>query len=395
MAGTTHTPEAMLERLVAFDTTSAKSNLALIEFVRDYLAGHGVASRLVHDETGAKANLVATLGPQRAGGVALCGHTDVVPVTGQSWDTEPFALARRGAAGERLYGRGTADMKSFIAVVLALVPEVLAARPRTPLHVVLSYDEEVGCFGMRRLLDHLGDALPRPEIAIIGEPTQMCVVTAHKGVAVFETEVSGVAAHSSAPDAGVNAVAYAAEIIAFIFRLGEELRAAAAPESGFDPPWTTVNVAPVTGGTAINIIPAACRFLWEFRTLPNVDAAALQARVDAFVAAEILPRMAAAPGAAGQAGVGVTSRALCTVPGLRPEPGSAAETLVTRLTGANRTHTVAFAAEAGMLQRSEISTVICGPGDIAQAHQPNEWIARAQIDACVAFMRRLIEWAAG
>ena len=389
MTAAIYSPEALLDKLIAFDTTSAKSNLALIAFVRDYLAGHGVASRLVHDETGTKANLVATLGPQRAGGVALCGHTDVVPVTGQSWDTEPFTLASRGRDGTRLYGRGTADMKSFIAVVLALVPDFLAARLTTPIHIVLSYDEEVGCFGMRRLLSHLGEALPRPEIAIIGEPTEMRVVTAHKGVAVFETEVTGVAAHSSAPAAGVNAVAYGAEIIGFIFQLGGALRAAAEPDSGFDPPWTTVNVAPVEGGTAINIIPAQCRFLWEFRTLPSADADALRARVDDFVAAEILPRMRAENPAAG-----VATRELCTVPSLRPEPGSAAETLAARLTGANSTHSVAFAAEAGMLQQSEISTVICGPGNIAQAHQPNEWIARSQIDACAAFMTRLVDWAA-
>jgi acetylornithine deacetylase len=382
----TPSPTEMLRRLVAFDTVSANSNLALIDWVVRYLDGHGIAARLTFDETRSKANLFATIGPQDAGGgVILSGHTDVVPVAGQAWDSDPFALVERDG---RLYGRGTADMKSFIAIALALVPEFKARALKRPIHLALSFDEEVGCFGAPRLIEALPQGTGRPGLVIVGEPTNMEVANAHKGCHVFATSVTGLEAHSSAPQRGVNAIVAASEIIQFIAGLAGEARAASRPASGFEPPYTSFNIGTISGGTAMNIIARECEFTWEFRPLPGEDSAAIRARIDAFVASDLLPRLRQI-----HPGADVTTRALASVPGLAAETGSPAEELARQLTGANQSTVVAYGTEAGLFQGAGIPAVICGPGSMEQGHKPNEFITLAQIEAGTEFQRRLADWA--
>ncbi len=392
---------AILERLVAYDTVSAKSNLALVDWVADYLDGCGVASALTRNAEGTKANLFATIGPPERGGVILSGHTDVVPVEGQAWDGDPFRLEARPAdqgsgdrgsadqGSDRLYGRGTADMKGFIALVLALVPQALARPLAIPLHLALSYDEEVGCLGVPALIRALPEGIARPLLAIIGEPTGMRVANAHKGIHFLRTRVTGHEAHSSMPERGVNAIAAAAEIIAEIGRLAAECRAAAPAHSRFDPPYTSFNIGRVAGGTAVNIIARDCAFDWEFRPMPGEDGAALRRRIDDFVTADLLPRMRF-----GHPDAAVETETMASVPPLVPDPASPAEALAHRLTGANEAATtIAFATEAGLFQSAGIPAVICGPGSIEVAHQPNEYITRAQLAAGAAFLDRLLAWA--
>ncbi len=376
---------AILERLVGFDTVSANSNLALIDWVADYLDGFGIASTLTRSPDGGKANLFATVGPPERGGVILSGHTDVVPVAGQAWDTDPFRLVARD---DRLYGRGAADMKGFIALALALVPEAVALPLQTPLHLALSYDEEVGCLGVPALIRALPQGLARPRLAIIGEPSEMRVANAHKGIQFLRTRVTGHEAHSSAPERGVNAIAAAAENIAEIGRIAAERRAAAGPDSRFDPPYTSFNIGRIEGGSAVNIIARDCVFEWEFRAIPGDDDAALRERVDKFVEADLLPRLRAVhPDAA------VETESAALVPPLVPDPASPAEALARGLTHANETTTIAFATEAGLFQMAGIPAVICGPGSIDVAHQPNEHISRAQLAAGGEFLDRLLTWA--
>jgi acetylornithine deacetylase len=372
----------ILDRLVGFDTVSARSNLALIRFVAELLAGRGVDARLTHHPGGEKANLYATIGPDAPGGIVLSGHTDVVPVEGQPWTADPFRLTRRGT---RLYGRGTTDMKGFIAVALALLPEMLAEPLAVPIHFAFSFDEEVGCAGVPHLLAELGSALPLPSIALIGEPTEMRPVTAHKGIHGFVTAFRGRDGHSSAPQRGAGAIIPAAQAVAFLGQLAAELRSAAPAGSPFDPPYTTLNVGTISGGTAINILPRECRFVWEFRPIPETDAAALVRRFEAHLAGELLPRMRqSAPEAE------IRNERICAAPPLRPEPDSPAERLARALTGANASGTVAFATEAGLFQEKGVSAVVCGPGSIAQAHQPDEFIEEEQLAQCEAMLRKLI-----
>jgi acetylornithine deacetylase len=374
----------ILERLVGFDTTSAKSNLDLIHWVADYLDGYGIACRLYPDAEGGKANLFATIGPADRGGVILSGHTDVVPVAGQTWSSDPFRLERREG---RFYGRGAADMKGFIALALALVPQALARPLRVPLHLALSFDEEVGCLGVPALIAALPQGAARPRLAIIGEPSEMRVANAHKGIQFLRTRVTGHEAHSSAPDDGVNAIAAAAEIIAEIGRLAADCRAAAG-DSRFDPPYTTFNVGRIEGGTAVNIIARACGFDWEFRTIPGEDDTLPRRRIETFVENELLPRMRSRHSQAD-----VTTETAAMVPPLVPDCASPAEALARELTGANETTTIAFATEAGLFQAAGIPAVICGPGSIEVAHKPNEYITAAQLAAGGEFLGRLLVWA--
>ncbi len=379
----------ILAQLIGFDTTSHLSNLDLIEFVEDYLARHGVASRRIPSDDGTKTNLLATVGPEIEGGIVLSGHTDVVPVAGQEWTSDPFLLDTREVDGQtRHFGRGTADMKGFIAAVLARVPALAAGELKTPIHIGLTYDEEVGCKGVGRMIEQLGDVVPMPAVAIVGEPTSMQIVTGHKGIRGFETLLTGVAAHSSAPHLGVNAIAHAARFVDFLTGLAAEVRDGANPDSPFEPPWTTFNIGTIQGGEALNIIAERCAVKWEFRPLPETDADAIVARVQDFIDGELHPSMQAADPRAG-----AELRALEAVPPMRPDPDSPAERLVRHLTGANTTHTVAYVAEASQYQAHGIPTVLCGPGDIAQAHQADEWIAQSELDACEAFLDRLQAWA--
>lgn len=376
---------AILERLVGFDTVSANSNLELIGWIADYLDGYGIACALTHDAAGGKANLFATIGPGERGGVILSGHTDVVPVAGQAWDSDPFRLTRRE---DRLYGRGAADMKGFIALALALAPKALESPLAVPLHLAFSFDEEVGCLGVPELIRALPEGGARPRLAIIGEPTEMRIGNAQKGLSFLETRVAGLEGHSSRPDEGVNAIQAAAEIIAEIGRLAAAARTRAQPGSGFDPPYTSFNLGMIKGGTAVNIIARDCTFSWEFRTLPGEDPAAPLARLKRFVEDDLLPRMQAVhPGAA------AATEPIAVVPPLVPDPGSPAEALARTLLGANAPVTVAFATEAGHFQQAGIPAVICGPGSISVAHRPNEYITLPQLAAGAEFLDRLLLWA--
>ncbi len=375
------TPLEMLARLVSFDTESSQTNLPLVDFVESYLAGWNVPFVRLPNEAGDKAALYATIGPSDRGGVVLSGHTDVVPVKGQSWTSDPFTLR---VADGKAFGRGAVDMKAFVAIMLALVPEFLAADLKTPIHIMLSYDEETTCLGVMDAINRLGHDLPLPKVAIVGEPTELEVVDAHKSVVTFLTEVHGFEAHSSKPYLGASAVMTAAELIGELNRIADEMMDRGDPSGRFDPPYTTVHVGTVAGGNARNILSKYCAFHWEFRGLPSLDPQEIPSRLERFandVAMKRLNRF-------GDWGRIETTLAVA-VPGLAPDPGSAAETLVLRLAGKNQTQTVPFGTEAGHYQKAGIPTVVCGPGSINQAHQPDEYITLEQLDAGVAFMRRL------
>lgn len=379
--GQTVSPREMIETLIGFDTTSRDSNLALIHHVRDYLAGWGVESTLIHNEDGNKANLYATVGPAVDGGVVLSGHTDVVPIDGQDWDSDPWTVTEKGG---RLYGRGTCDMKSFSAIGLAHVPKFLEAGLKVPIHFALSYDEEVGCLGVHSMIDHIGTLAVRPKAVIVGEPTDMKVVNAHKGCVTINTKVRGLEAHSSAIQLGVNSIYHAAELVGFIQALAEEMAEGPDRNERFNPPYTTVHIGTIRGGTARNIIPKETEILWEFRPLPEFDHEHIVTRFREFAETEVLPKMRARHPEA-EIVTEVTNRLIPLV----PADDSPAETLAMALVGSNETGAVSYGTEAGAFQRAEIPTVVCGPGNIEQAHKPNEFIELSQIDACIDFMDKL------
>jgi acetylornithine deacetylase len=380
MAGTTYTTEDMLARLIAFDTTSRDGNLPLIAFVEDYLDGWGVPHFRVDYEAGKKTNLFVTIGPAIAGGIVLSGHTDVVPVDGQPWTTSPFALTKKE---DRLYGRGTCDMKGFLAVCLARVPDFVAAKLKRPIHLALSCDEEVGCRGVRPLVAHIRDHLPKPGAVIVGEPTSMKVVNGHKSALTFATEVTGLEGHSALTDRGVNAIMVAGELLAEINRIRQSLIETGDPTGRFDPPYSTVHVGLIEGGTAKNIIPRRCAFQWETRLLPMADPDYTLTRFEDF-ARTLEPAMKAVSPASG-----IRTETVNRVPGLAPEEDSKAEHLALHLANANATHAVSYVTEAGLYQQIGIPTVVCGPGSIEQAHKADEFIAVSELRKCEAFMARL------
>ncbi len=379
----TFNTQEMLAHLVAFDTTSRESNLALIEFVQDYLEGHGVESMLFHNDASTKANLYATIGPRDVpGGIVLSGHTDVVPVDGQEWASDPFALREHDG---RLYGRGTADMKGFIASALALVPEFVAGVGRTPLHLAFSYDEEVGCLGVHSMVRHIAAHLPRPNAVIVGEPTLMQVVNSHKGIRTFTTEIIGLEAHSSTPHLGVNAIDVAVQLINYLHGLRKEMQARGDASGRFDPPYSSLHVGVIDGGTALNILPRRCRFQWEIRPLPGQDPDEIAARFNAYAMNKVLPALRAI-----SAQASITTRQRADVPPLAPQDTSPAQVLVTALRGSNAMHAVSYTTEAGIFQDAGIPAVVCGPGSIDQAHKPDEFVARSELAACDAFLRQLL-----
>ncbi len=367
----------LLERLVAFDTTSRESNLALISFVEDYLAEAGIGARRLPSADGRKANLIATIGPARSGGIVLSGHTDVVPVDGQRWTSDPFRLT---VDGERIFGRGVADMKAFIACALAAAPQFARSGLARPIHLALSYDEEVGCLGAPALATTVATDCWEPAIAIVGEPTSMRIVEGHKGAALFEVLVRGVAGHSSAPQQGISAIMHAIPLLERLHALAESL-ARGAQRDAFEPPFSTLTVGRIEGGTAANILAAECRFSFDLRCVPGVDPRDLLAPF--LAAAEETDRAMRAF----SSDAGVAVRPLAEVPPLAPEPDGAAAALARRITGDNEQgRCVAFGSEAGIFQRAGLSTVICGPGSIEQAHAPDEFILIEQIQRCNAFM---------
>lgn len=379
----TFTTADLLDRLVSFDTTSRNSNLPLIGFVRDYLDAHGIPYRISTDATGGKANIHAIVGPQGPGGIALSGHVDTVPVDGQAWSSDPFTLRRQNG---RLYARGSADMKGFVAACLAAVPAMKARPLERPLHLFISYDEEVGCLGAQRLLEDLEASGLKPALCVVGEPSGMQPILAHKGKLNLRVGVRGLPGHSSDPAKGVNAIQAAGEALAYIAAQARRYANEGPFEDGFDPPHTTIHVGTIQGGTILNIIPERCEFIMEWRTIPGDDAVRQLERLRRFVAENIEPAMHAV-----HSGTGFDFEVLNTMPELSLDADHPLTTIVKQLTGSNSTGKVSYGTEGGYYQGAGIPTIVCGPGHIAQAHQPDEWIAQEQLDACDAFIRRLAD----
>jgi acetylornithine deacetylase len=371
---------ALVKELIAFDTTSRDSNLALIDFAQGLLEKSGARCRRTFDATGQKANLFATFGPDGDGGYVLSGHTDVVPVDGQDWSSDPFRAELRDG---KLYGRGACDMKGFVGVALSLADEIGKARLTRPLHIALSYDEEVGCVGVTGLLEDLKARNLKPALAIIGEPTLMKIVGAHKGGAKLVTRCRGKEHHSSAPEKGANAVMMAGEFIALLGRVWDEQRADADPR--FDPPHSTVQANMVAGGTAVNILAREAQITWEYRALPGRDASAIVDTIKHRAAADILPKYRAR---AAEAAIATELHA--AYPGLALNEDSPAIALARELTGANRVEAVSYGTEAGHFQSFGIPAVICGPGSIDQAHAADEFVALGELEACEMFLRKVI-----
>ncbi|PLW75443.1 acetylornithine deacetylase [Cohaesibacter celericrescens] len=372
----------MISTLVSFDTVSSNSNLALIEYVREYLAQLGVDSSLVYNEDKTKANLYAIVGPKVEGGVVLSGHTDVVPVAGQPWDSNPFEVIEKDG---RLYGRGTADMKGFDAIVLSQVPAMLQADLKRPIIIALSYDEETGCVGAPFMIDEIVKHVPKPSAVIVGEPTNMKVVSAHKGINVFKTTVTGLEGHSSQIDQGVSAVMTAAKLINFLDGQLEHYRANAYPDSGFEPPFTTVHVGMVEGGTAPNIIARECSFSWDVRDMPWDTLSDVTDRFEAYCE-ELRTKMKLL-----NPRCNIETHVIASAPPLKPEDDGEAELLCRSITGLNATSVVPYGTEAGQFQGAGFSTIVCGPGNIEQAHKANEFIELAEVEKAVTFMGKLID----
>lgn len=374
--------EELLTALVGFDTTSRLSNLALIDYVAGYLAQYGIASTRIHNEDKTKANLFATIGAGSTGGIVLSGHTDVVPVDGQDWQSPPFTLTERDG---KLYGRGACDMKGFIACVLAAVPNMSAAPLKHPIHLAFSYDEEVGCIGVGSMIEHIVRERIKPSLCIIGEPTSMRVINAHKSINSFRTTVIGHSAHSSRTQEGVSAIFGAARLITFLGEIAEEMHSRGDPSGRFDPPYTSLSVGLIEGGSAVNIIPKECTFAWEYRALPESDQDEIIARFRHYCEHEVAPEMKRRAGEAG-----IVTRARSQAPGLFMPAGAPQEAIVLGLAERNGTEAVSYATEGGLFQRSEIPTYVCGPGDIAQAHKPDEFVPRSDLRACERFLSRVI-----
>jgi len=366
----------LLGELIAFPTVSSESNLELISWASDRLGTLGARTRITIDPTGTKANLFATFGPEGDGGLVLSGHSDVVPADGQDWTGDPFHMAERHG---RLYGRGACDMKGFIAAVLATAPDFAAASLRRPLHVALTYDEEIGCFGARALAEDLAREGLRPDMAIIGEPTGMAIVDGHKGCFEYTTEFAGLPGHASAPARGVNAVEYAVCYAARLMELGEALQARAPVGSRFEPPWTTLQVGVIAGGTARNVIAERCEVEWEMRPVRAADADFVKAEIDRYAAEELLPRMHAV-----HPDAHIARQVIGEVAALAPVEDNPARDIAARMTNAGPAEVVSFGTEAGIYQQAGLACVVCGPGSIAQAHKADEYVSREQLAACLA-----------
>ncbi|WP_251975846.1 acetylornithine deacetylase [Salinicola avicenniae] len=377
------TSQEILGKLIRFATVSRDSNLALIEFIRDYLADHGVESELIHNEDASKANLWATLGPTDRGGVVLSGHTDVVPVDGQPWTLPPFEMTERDG---KLYGRGTADMKGYIACVLAAVPQFLATDLKTPIHLAFSYDEEVGCLGVRSILSMLKDKAHQPIACIIGEPTELKPVLGHKGKLGVRCHVKGAPCHSAYAPEGVNAIENAARLITKLTEIGTRLADPAHHDERFYPPFSTVQTGVIEGGQALNIVPADCRFNWEVRSLPGFDASEVEREMRDYAERELIPTMRAVV-----PDTDIVFEPLQSYPGLTTAASSDVAQLIATLAERDDFGTVAYGTEGGLFHEAGIPTVVCGPGCMDQGHKPDEFIAIEQLERCDAMMQRLAE----
>jgi len=374
--------KSILDRLIAFPTVSADSNLDLITYAGGVLEDCGARVKISRDRTGAKANLFATLGPETSGGLVLSGHTDVVPADACEWTGDPFRMHQ---ADGRVYGRGTCDMKGFIAAVLAKAPDYAALDLKRPLHVALTYDEEVGCFGARHLVEELTESDLRPSVAIIGEPTEMRVIEGHKGCYEYTTSFHGTDGHGSEPDKGVNAIHVAAQFVSRMLELAEDLRLKTGPDtSRFSPPWTTLQTGRIEGGLARNVIARHCSVEWEMRPVRDQDARQVKAALEAYCMDVLLPKMRAVyPDA------DIVTEVIGEVAGLAVMRDNEARDIVTALTGANLCDVVAFGTEAGLFQSLGMSVVVCGPGSIDQAHQPDEFVSIDQLEKCLGMLAGL------
>jgi acetylornithine deacetylase len=374
--------KAILADLIGFPTISSDGNLALIDYIAGRLSAVGARVSVTRDASGLKANLFATLGPEGGGGIVLSGHTDVVPITGQEWASDPFRMDERDG---RLYGRGACDMKGFIAACLAMAPEFAAVPLARPLHFAFTYDEEVGCFGARALVAELARAGIRPAVAIIGEPTEMRIIEGHKGCYEYTVEFTGIEGHASRPDLGVNAVEYATRYIARLLDIAEELKARAPAASPFEPPWTTLQVGTISGGIARNVIAGHCAVEWEMRPVANADAEYARQAIGTYVEGTLKPAMRAVSPSAD-----IVTHVIGEVEGLEPAEQCEALEIVRELTGSTETDVVSFGTEAGLFQKAGISTVVCGPGSIAQAHKPDEFVSLEQLEACIEMLQKLV-----
>lgn len=370
-----------LDTLIGFDTTSRNSNLELIDWIDSQLAALGATCTRIESACGTKSNLWARIGPDVAGGLVLSGHTDVVPVDGQDWHTDPFRLTE---ADGRLYGRGTSDMKSFLALCMAFAPALAQLSLSRPVHFAFSYDEEVGCQGAPAMIARIVKAGARPDAVWVGEPTLWHVVSGHKSLVVFEVEVTGREAHSSLAQLGVSAVGEAVDLMAVLRTIERDLAANPAADSPFEPPYPTLSIGEVIGGTAANILARQCRFVFDLRCPPGHDADAILSPFTAATKAAHERLQARFP----EAGVKVTR--LSNVPPLEPDLESAAETLVRALTGDNDLRAAPYTTEAGQFHAAGLPAVICGPGSIDQAHTPNEFIAPDQLEKGVEIFQRLL-----
>jgi acetylornithine deacetylase len=372
---------AELRDLVAFDTTSRNTNLPLIDHVEAKLAALGAVCERIPSADGTKANLHARFGPAVDGGVVLSGHTDVVPVDGQPWTTDPWTLTEKGGL---LYGRGTCDMKGFAACILALAPSLAKADLERPVHIALSHDEEVGCLGAPAMIERIMAGPVKPAIVIVGEPTDMKVVTAHKGLFSMTVKVRGREAHSSLVKDGACAITHAVPLMQFLVDEAAKLEAAAPADSPFNPAHGTITIGEVKGGTALNILALDCEFGTLMRPAPWDDPHDLERRFRARAAGIEAKMRESAPEAS------IEIRVRSDVPAFAPEVDGAAERLARRLTGDNSTRTVSYGTEAGQFQAAGLSVVVCGPGSISQAHQPDEFVAVEQLDRCCGFLERLV-----
>ena len=372
---------SLLGRLIGYPTISADSNLDLITDLATHLQDCGARVDLFHDVTGSKANLFATLGPDRAGGVVLSGHTDVVPVADQDWSSEPFGM--RESDG-RLYGRGSCDMKGFIAASVVMAQEFSAMALHRPIHFAFTYDEEVGCIGASALVPELQKRGLKPAMAIIGEPTEMRVIEGHKGCCEYTARFSGLEGHGSAPERGVNAAEYAVRYVSRLLELRTQLIARVPGSSRFEPPWSTLNIGQISGGVAHNVIAAKAAVEWEMRPVVQADADFVKKAIEEYVETELLPAMRAV-----WSGADISTEVVGEIAGLERMDDNAARDLVTGLVGANTADVVAFCTEAGLFQKMGTSVVVCGPGSIEQAHMADEFVAVDQLAACLDMLTRL------
>ena len=373
----------ILKNLVSFDTTSSKSNLDLIEFIKNYLNEFNIESTLLHDNTNEKANLYATIGPKDVSGIILSGHTDVVPINKDSWDYDPFNLTQ---IDDKFFGRGCADMKGFLALVLSRVPIMVQANLKKPIHLAFSHDEEVGCVGVKKLLDHIHQIPIKPEFCIVGEPTSMEVVTSHKGKCAYKVNVKGLASHSGQAPLGVNAISYAAQLLLFISELAKEKSIKGPFDKEFEIPYTTLHTGVISGGKALNIVPDFCEFEFEIRYLENDKPLDLISKIKKYAEENILPEMKKT---SNECSINIEEK--ISYPSFSIKKDSGPVSFMQKLLQNQITKKVIFGSEAGLyVEKLSVPTVVCGPGSIQQAHKSNEYISQSQLESCGKFLDNLI-----